>query len=450
MVIFIFALFSSSPLSAQTGSKTSKKDLENKKSKLNDEIKEINTMINETKANKKSSLGALVNINMKIELRQELINTINSEIAELNKQIKQNEFRNDNLKASLIKLKSDYSKMILHAQRNQDTYNKLLFIFSADNFNQAYVRLKYMQQYNEFRKKQAIEIVNTQSELLKNLNELRSQKHEKNVLLGNEQDEKELLNSEKVEHEQVLTSLQQKEKELKQELEKKKQDAIALQVAIKKLIAEEIKRKAEEAAKQAMADAAAKKAKLDAEKKAKKDKKGNIKTTEPKENKAEAIVDVKPEKKENLFMPELTAEAEALSDDFENNRGKLPWPVAKGLICEPYGEHEHPLIKGFMVVNNGVEMCVTKGTQARAIFAGEVTGITIAPNGSKLVIVRHGEYLSVYTNLSDVLVKTGQKIAVKQAIGTIMFNEDDAKASMNFQIWKGQRTMDPSGWLFSR
>jgi murein hydrolase activator len=149
------------------------------------------------------------------------------------------------------------------------------------------------------------------------------------------------------------------------------------------------------------------------------------------------------------YVPELNEEAEALSTDFSNNRGKLPWPVAKGVICETYGEHEHPAIKGFMMFNNGVELCVTKGTQARAVFEGEVTGIAVSPTGGKLVIIRHGEYLSVYSNLSDVLVKTGQKVAVKQAIGSVMYNEDEGKSSMNLQIWKGQKTMDPGGWLFN-
>jgi septal ring factor EnvC (AmiA/AmiB activator) len=145
----------------------------------------------------------------------------------------------------------------------------------------------------------------------------------------------------------------------------------------------------------------------------------------------------------------VSEEMEALSADFSSNRGKLPWPVAKGVICETYGEHEHPAIKGFMMFNNGVEMCVTKGSQARAVFEGEVTGIAVSPTGGKLVIIKHGGYFSVYSNLGDVLVKTGQKVSVKQPIGTVMFNEDEGKASVNFQIWKDQKTMDPAGWLFN-
>lgn len=451
ILIMLCLFFSFQIVKGQSNSKTTKKDLENKKKRINDEIDEINSMLNKTKANKKNSIGALVNINLKIEKRQELISTINAEIAILNQNIKQNEGQYNTLKQTLEKLKLDYAKMIIAAQRNQDAYSKLMFLFSSENFNQAYTRLKYMQQYNTYRKKQAQEITTTQLEILAKLDELKAQKHEKNVLLGVEESEKKNLDSEKTEQEEVLTSLQTKEKELKHELEKKKQDAIALQTAIKKLIAEEIKRKAEEAMKEAQAKAAKKalaekEAKALADKKNKKDKKNNTNTTT---NNNTEVVEVKVEKKENLFMPELTPEAEALSDDFENNKGKLPWPVMKGMICESYGEHEHPAIKGFMMMNNCVEICSNNGAQARAVFAGEVTGITVSPTGGKFVIIRHGEYLSVYTNLTEVFVKTGQKITIKQAIGVIGFNDDEGKCAMNFQVWKGQKTLDPAGWLIN-
>jgi septal ring factor EnvC (AmiA/AmiB activator) len=420
---------------SQPGSKNSKKDLETKKKKINEEIENINSLLNETKANKKSSIGALMTINIKLEKRKDLINTISQEIETINNEIKLNEKQVQQLKQTLEKLKADYAQMILFAQRNQDAYSKIMFLFASENFNQAYARLKYMQQYSEFRKKQAYEIIATQSELISKLKELKNQRHEKNVLLGNEEVEKETLSGEKQEQEKVLTELQKKEKELKITLDKKKRDAVDLQIAIRKLIEAEIKRKAEEAAKAEAAEIAAKKSKEESKTKTSKEK-----TT---------LTETKKEKKENLYTPILSEASEALSADFSNNRGKLPWPVNKGVICETYGEHEHPAIKGFMMFNNGVEICANKGSEARAVFEGEVTGIAVSPTGGKLVIIRHGEYLSVYSNLSDVTVKTGQKIAVKQTIGTLVYNEDEGKTSMNLQIWKGQKTMDPSGWLFN-
>lgn len=447
LALFVFLCFNFfNPVFSQTHPKNSKRELENKKRRINDEIKEINSMLSETKANKKNSIGALVNINMKLEKRQELINTINAQIANLNKEIKQNETQIEQLKSNLEKLKSEYARMIVFAQRNQDAYSVLMFIFAADNFTQAYSRLKYVQQYSEFRKKQALDIINTQTQLLAALNDLKNQRLEKNKLLGNEQVEKKNLSTEKQEQEQVLTELQKKEKDLKNELEKKKRDAIELQREIKRLIAEEIRRKAEEAAREEARRLAARKEKAKAAEAAKKKPKTGKKVPNKTEDKI--LAEPKSEKSENS-VPELSEEAVALSEDFSNNRGKLPWPVSKGVICETYGEHEHPAIKGFVMFNNGVEICATKGMQARAVFEGEVTSIAVSPTGGKLVIIRHGEYLSVYCNLEDVLVKTGQKVNVKQPIGVVQYNEDEDKTSMNLQIWKGQKTMDPSGWLLN-
>lgn len=429
LCLALFFISVSSPVFSQTKSQPSQKELQNKKNKLNDDIKQLNSQISKTKDKKKSQINNIVIINTKIKVREELISTINSELAQINANIKKNVAEVNSLKASLDKLKSEYAKMIYFAQRNQDSYTKIMFLFSAGDFNQAYMRMKYFQQYSAFRKKQADEIVATQLVLNEKLKELEAQRHEKNVLLGNEQEEKSQLDGEKQQQEIVLSELQQQEKELKEELEKKKRDAENLQIAIKRLIEAEIKRKLEESAKIA-AEKAAKAAKAEKNKTNKTKTETKTKTPEVK-----------------ATAPELTAEAEAVGADFSSSRGKLPWPVTKGVICQPYGEYEHPAIKGFMMNNNGVEICANKGTQARAIFEGEVTSIAISPTGGKLIIIRHGEYLSVYSNIGDVFVKQGDKVTIKQTIGTIL--DEDGKTSMNLQIWKGQKTMDPSGWLFN-
>lgn len=416
---------------AQNKSQTNQKELQNKKNKLNEDIKQLNNQLSQTKASKKSQINTIVVINTKIKVREELISTINSEINQINNKIKKNVIEVNALQANLERLKLEYAKMIYFAQRNQNSYTKLMFLFSAGDFNQAYLRLKYFQQYSAFRKKQATEILETQLVLNTKLKELEEQRHEKNVLLGNETDEKTQLDSEKQQQEIVLSELQHQEKELKQELEKKKRDAENLQIAIKKLIEAEIKRKAEESARIAAAKAA---------------KAEKLANTKNKTKNSKTKTEVKtPDVK--TMAPELTEEAEALGDDFSSNRGKLPWPVLKGVICQPYGEYEHPAIKGFMMNNNGVEICANKGSEARAVFDGEVTSIAISPTGGKLVIIRHGEYLSVYSNLETVSVKQGDKVKIKQTIGTII--DEDGKTSMNLQIWKGQKTMDPSGWLFN-
>lgn len=424
----LFFSIVSFPVFSQTKTQTSQKDLQSKKNRLNDDIKQLNSQLSQTKANKKSQINTIVVINTKIKVREELISTINSELAQINSTIKKNINEVNSLKASLEKLKGEYAKMIYFAQRNQDSYTKIMFLFSSGNFNQAYMRIKYFQQYATFRKKQADEILATQVVLTNKLNELEEHRHEKNRLLGNEKEEKTQLDGEKQQQEIVLSELQKQEKELKGELEKKKRDAANLQIAIKRLIEAEIKRKVEESAKIA-AQKAAKAAKAE-----------KNKITKAKTSKAKT-----PEKK--ITAPELSEAAEALGADFSSSRGKLPWPVTKGVICQPYGEYEHPAIKGFMMNNNGIEICTNKGSQARSVFAGEVTSIAISPTGGKLIIIRHGEYLSVYSNIGDVFVKQGDKVTIKQAIGTIL--DEDGNTSMNLQIWKGQKTTDPSGWLFN-
>ena len=414
----------------------SQKELQNKKNKLNDDIKQLNSQLKQTKANKKSQINTIVVINTKLKVREELIGTINQELFQINEGIKQNTEEINRLVNNLTKLKSEYAKMIYFAQRNQDSYTKIMFLFSSGNFNQAYMRIKYFQQYATFRKKQAEEIVSTQRVISGKLAELENQKHSKNVLLGNEVEQKQQLSGEKQQQEIVLSELQKQEKELKKELEKKKVDAQNLQIAIKKLIEAEIKRKLEESMKIAKEKAEK------AEKIAKTEKGKNDNIDKPiKTTINTKTVSVK------TYAPELTAEAEALGADFSSNRGKLPWPVSKGVICQGYGEYEHPAIKGFMMNNNGVEICANKGSQARSVFGGEVTSIAVSPTGGKLIIIRHGEYLSVYMNIGEVFVKQGQKVTIKQVIGTIQ--DEDGKTSMNLQIWKGQKTMDPKGWLFN-
>ncbi len=431
----LFLIFGSYSVYSQSKVTASQKDLLTKKNKLNDDIKQLNSQLSQTKAIKKSQINTIVVINTKIKVREELISTINNELTEINTVIKDNVTEINYLYESLKKLKSEYAKMIYFAQRNQDSYTKIMFLFSAGNFNQAYMRVKYFQQYAAFRKKQANEILVMQTILNDKLKNLESQRHNKNELLGNEQKEKSQLDGEKRQQEIVLNELQQQEKELKTQLEKKKRDAEELQIAIKRLIEAEIKRKTAESAKIAAAKAAKKAAKVTTAEKAK-----------PSNEKTKLETKIK-ETEKKVIIPELTEEAEALGADFSSSRGKLPWPVLKGVICQPYGEYEHPAIKGFMMNNNGIEICTSKGSQARAVFAGEVTSIAISPTGGKLIIIRHGEYLSVYSNIGNVFVKQGQKVTIKQSIGTIL--DEDGKTSMNLQIWKGQKTTDPSGWLFN-
>jgi septal ring factor EnvC (AmiA/AmiB activator) len=417
--------------------KGNKKDLENKKKKLKEEINTINDLLHETKSSKKMSMNQVAILNKKISVREELITTIKYEIHLINKQISENQTAINNLNTTLEKLKRDYAAMVYFDYRNSDAYSKLMFLFAADSFNQAYQQYKYSQQIAEYRRKKAVEITSTQAEITQKNAELNSRKEEKKQLLTSEDSEKETLAKEKTDQENTLSNLQETEKHLKDDLNNKKSEIENLNAAIKKLIQEEVKRQQEEEKQKALALAQKKKDRADRAKERKN--KANSKKIDA-ENKAD-------EKAEAAEIAE-TKEAEQLSSDFASNKGKLPWPVAKGVITIGFGEQEHPTIKGFMINNNGVEISAAKGQVARAVFEGVVTGVTTVPGIGKIVIIRHGDYLSVYSNLQEVLVKSGDKIALKQNIGSIAYNEDANRNVINFQIWKGQKILNPEEWLY--
>ncbi len=384
--------------------KQTKKDLENKKKQLQQEIEYTNQLLAETKKNKKLSLTQLVTLNKKISQREELIATINSEIGILNKQINENNQSINKLQNDLTKLKAEYAKMIYYAYKNQDAYNRLMFVFASKDFEQAYMRLKYLQQYSEYRHKQAEMITHTQKSLNEKVQELEVKKSDKRVLLGSQESEKQNLTTEKTEKEQVFSQLQQQESKLKKDLEKKKKDAEKLQQAIQRAIEKELEKAQGEAVK---------------------------------ENKP------KPQK---LI---LTPESQQLSNSFASNKGKLPWPVIKGIVSEHFGVHPHPLMPNIDINNNGVDISTSTGSLTRAVFDGEVKAVVNMPGTGQFILVRHGEFLTIYSNLKDVYVKVGDKIKTKQNIGSILFDDDDNKTVLHFEIWKGQTKLDPEDWLFN-
>ncbi|MDQ3192001.1 MAG: peptidoglycan DD-metalloendopeptidase family protein [Bacteroidota bacterium] len=399
VLVFVLLVF----FCAEFTSAQKKNELENKKKSLQKEIQMTEGLLNETKQNKKLSLNQLVTLNKKISIREELIRTINSEVRLLQKQINETKGIIDALEADIKLLKQEYANMIYYAHKNRNSYDRLMFIFSSKDFNQAYKRLKYLQQYSVYRKKQAEMIVNTQALLDKKIRDLEEIKISKQQLLGTEEQEKLMLANEKKEQEGTLTKLQEKEKELVQALKEKEKEQKQLQLAIQRIIEEEI-RKAKEAA----------------EKAGKATPKGLV----------------------------LTPEALELSATFANNKAKLPWPVTEGIIISKFGEHAHPVLKGIMVRNNGVDITTAKGSSVRAVFEGEVTGIATLPTGTKVIIVRHGEYLSVYSNLKEVFVNKGDKITTKQNIGKVYTDDSNSKTEVHLEIYKGSIALNPEFWLF--
>lgn len=383
------------PLHAQT---QKKKDLENKKQELQKEIEYQNKLLNEVKKNKNRSMIQLAILNNKIARQKELIATIGRELDMIEGTISETQ-QHIHLKETELKiLKNDYAKIIFASYKNRDSYSRLMFLFASHNFNQAFQRIKYMQYYTEARKKQAGLIEDTQRQLQTKKQELENRKEQQSKTLSQKEIETGNLSKQKKDKEITLTDLQKKEKDIKADIKKKKEQAEKLKKAIEKVIDSEIKK-------------SQKSSKSDSKK-----------------------ITLTPEEKE-------------LSSDFESNRGKLPWPLAEGVITESFGTHDHPDLPGIKVSNNGVNIGTNKGANVRAVFNGVVVAVaSVGGLEGKVIIVKHGEYLSVYSNMEEAFVKSGEKIKTKQAIGKVL-TDDNSVTELHFEIWKGQSTMNPESWI---
>ncbi len=413
-IFFLFFFCLASQAFAQSSS-----DLRRQKEALTREIESLNRSLNQTANNKNLSLKEIRALNAQIRLREKKINIINSEVKLLNNQISDNTNTVRSLQSQLNKLKKEYAAMVLFAFRNQSAYSKLMFIFAAENFNQSYKRLKYLQQFSEYRKKQARYIEGTQKDLNVKIVELDRNKQEKSSLLSDQQKEKKTLGIQKNSKSKVLSSLTTQEKKLKQELTQKQKESARLNRAIQNAINREI----EEARKRAEAEAKAELAKAKAENR--------------------AAPDARPVASGSSILS-ATPESAKLSSDFLGSRGNLPWPVSNGMVIEDFGNHT--IGRNVTVENNGVDIKTAPGSQVRAVFAGEVAAVQNI-SGSYAVLIRHGEYFTVYSNLKSVSVSRGQKVTLKQNIGVVITDPVDGTTEVHFEVRKGATPLNPASWL---
>lgn len=424
-----------------------KSKLESRKSKLQREIVQMNKELEQTKKNKSANLNQLVIINNKIKKREELIDEIESELGGIDQQVRQLSDTIYKVTVNLSNLKSEYARIIYSTYRNRNAYNRLMFIFSSRNFNQAYKRLKYLQQYTEYRKAQVKSISDSQIALANKKLELEKRKSSKLSLKHNQERERNQLSQEKTEKDNKINSLTSQEKNLLVKLRDNEQALNKLQVAIEALIAAEIKKANEEKARKAAATASRKS----------NTEKSNKTKTNPKAGETSANQDIamadKPKTapaaksvaKSNSMS--VTAEDVALTGSFAGNRGKLPSPVDRGSIVSFFGEHPHDEYQNIKIKNNGIDILSAPGTTAKVIFEGEVSSVLFITNLNYVVIVRHGDFLTVYSNLSEVSVKKGDRLKIRQTVGTIATGQGESKARLHFELWQGTVVQNPSSWL---
>lgn len=377
----------------------SQQSLTKSKKQLEEEIEYTNKLLEQTQQIKETSLNKLRLLDKQIGKREALIHAISEELGSVDEQIAKGNEAIGKLSGDLKKLKQDYARMIYYAYRTMRTNNQLVFIFSASDFNQAYHRLRYYRQYAEFRRRQAEKIRATQTELGLRQHELQNVRTQKQTLVSDQEQARLKLTREKEDKDKTVQELSKKEKQLLATLKTKQTALNKLQAEIEKLIAAE--------------RANAKKAT------------GSKTSTEM----------------------SLTPAEKLLSGTFAANQGALPWPSEKGVVTGTFGEHTHPVLKYVKVKNNGIDISVSNGTSIRSVFNGKVSRILSVQNLNNVVIIRHGEYLTVYSNLDEIMVTEGQEVKTKQLIGKIHADPEDGKSELHFEIWLGKSIQNPQLWL---
>lgn len=381
-LIFLFAL-------SAIGQKSSS-DLKKEKEQIQKDIQYKEKLLKQIESDAKTNETKMKLLDKTITQREELINNIREELDLINERIAQNEDLIAALERDIALLKAEYAKMVLQAYKTRNNSETVMYIFASKDIEQAYRRMKYLQQLNEYRQQQAQAIMHAQASLEGKRADLETQREEKNEILNSQNQEKLTLNRQKQEKERKITELRGQEAKYKAELKKAQQKARDLEALIRRAIEMEAKASPKGVA--------------------------------------------------------LTPEAIELMKNFESNKSKLPWPVDKGEIIGKYGEQPHPFLKGIIVKNNGIVITTTEGTRARAVFSGTVTKILILPGAGKAVMVRHGQYITVYNNLKETFVSAGDEVKTKEEIGVIL--TDKGKTEVEFQLWKNTDTLDPSYWLY--
>jgi septal ring factor EnvC (AmiA/AmiB activator) len=387
--------FNSFMIAQKKSKKKTKSQLQYQQRKIERKINYTKKLLNETKSKKRSSLNQLSLLNKQVKERKNLINSYNNEIKLIDNQVIFNKENIDNLQKSLKELKKEYAELIYQSYKSRSHYDQWMFLFASKDFYQAMRRMRYLKEYNAYRRQKAQQIVATQQKLKLEIESLEKQKAERLGLLINKENEAKELEKDKRHKQKTLAELQQKEKDLKKKLKKQNDEWNKLNKEIQRLIEEEINRK----------------------------------------------------DKNNKKLPMSPAEVQ-LSKDFIANVGKLPWPTQRGRITSHYGKHSHPQLH-VIIDNKGVDFRCEQGAIIRAVFNGTVVKVLKLPQ-YKAVLIKHGDYYTVYNKLNDVFVKAGDKVTTKQKIGTVWTDKESGESVLHFEVRKQINPQNPEKWLIHR
>ena len=415
--IFLLLLFFclATPMWSQP---TTQEQLEERKAKIQLEIQEKEQLLQSVKSKEKSIVTQLQIQKEKIGLKEKLIKTTEKQTKLLSNDIYTNQLKINQLNSDLEQLRKDYAEMIVKSYKSRSEQSRAMFLLSSQNFLQAYKRAQYMKQYASYRKMQGEEIKGKTNQLVVYNNKIGAQKSEKEKLIVENEKEKQELVKEKQEQEKIANQIKKEKGKITAEIKKKQQETKKIDAQIQKLIRESI---AAANKKTAAANAKANPKATAAEKKA-------IETSTK-------IV--------------LTPEGKLVSDNFKANKGRLPWPVEKGAISLGYGDQPHPVFKTLVVHNSGIEISTESGSNARAVFAGEVTRVQLLTPLKKAVVIKHGDFFTIYQNLSSVNVQVGDKVSAKQSLGKIR-TDGEGKTILKFMVSQNTTYFNPTTWLSGR
>lgn len=391
----IFLLLSAGNLSAQT----TREALEKKRIELRNEITRINELRSSNKQKERSVLSQVEDLDQQIRSTENLIKVTNQQANLLTNQISANTNKISRLRQELEQLKDDYARMIEKSYKSKSTQSRIMFLLSSENFLQAYKRLQYMKQYTNYRKQQGDEI-QARTEELQQLNaDLADQKETKDALIAENRQTRAQLEKNKKAQQDLMQNIRSKEGEFAAQIRQKQQEINRIDAQIEKMIRESIAKSNEES--------------------------------------GSAERDVY----------ELTPEAKALAADFVKNKGRLPWPVRSGVVTSRFGKQPHPVVKTISINNNGVNIDTDPGGKARAVFNGTVSEVQVLKGANKAVMVRHGDYITIYDNLEKVFVKRGDVVNTGQELGAVATSRTSGKTTLHFLIYKNMQKMDPADWI---
>ncbi|MTG97936.1 MULTISPECIES: murein hydrolase activator EnvC family protein [Myroides] len=393
--------------------KETQAQLERRKQQIMIEIKSVQKLLQVERTKERNILSEIEEFNRKISLNRQLINNVQQQITVTTNNIAKTQKEINVLEAELEKLKKDYANIIEKSYKSKSNQSRIMYILSSDSFLQAYKRLQYMKQYAEYRKEQGDELQEKKEVLDKKIAKLAIDKEKQRVLLEEQKSNQKALEQDLSSQTNLMEIVKKDQKKYNDEIKKKQEQTKEIDKKIQQLIREaiaEANRKAREAAAKA----------------------GKT-TTKSTATSSSATF-------------ELTPEGKLVADNFKANQGKLPWPVEKGYISLSYGDQPHPVQKHLTIHNSGVEISTEQGAQARAVFQGEVLQVQVLPGGNKAVLIQHGDYITVYQNLSEVYVKKGDSVSLKQSIGVINTNSS-GKTVLKFLLTHNADINNPQSWL---